>query len=176
MDLVQESHLHNDPVQTMLNNITNPENDTAQGTTYPLYNIDKNKVSRQKNTTPTVQQQGRKPKETDDKVRHQGRENNDPSIRNLKFFADKSIDISKFDELTSQFNFSDLKANKNLDKVTTDKLKYVILKNLKAFYKPGSKIQKVNDFQLKLELKTRQRTPMEQKVLPNPPDPKGSGR
>ena len=62
MDLVQESHLHNDPVQTMLSNITSPEMDTTQGTTYPLYNIDKNKVSRQKNPPPQSNNRGGNPR------------------------------------------------------------------------------------------------------------------
>ena len=65
----------------------------------------------------------------------------------------KSVDISKFKELTAQFDFGNLDNNQNLDRDTADKLKYIILKNLKALYIPGSRIQKVNDFQLKLKLK-----------------------
>ena len=65
-----------------------------------------------------------------------------------------------------------LDSNKNLDRETTNKLKYVILKNLKAFYVPGSKIQKVNDFQLKLELKPDHENPWNKKFYPIHPTQK----
>ena len=153
--LYKRHHLFTDPVQTMLNEIAYPpEGNHISHIGKHQGSNSSDKVSHQgSNSSHKVSYQGSNPKSRKTKVDNHGSKTNDPNIRNLKFFEDKTIDIRKFKELTAPFDFDSLDNNQNLNRETSDQLKYVLLKKLKVFYVPGSEIQKVNDFQLKLELK-----------------------
>ena len=125
-DFVKPSYLYRDPVQKVLG-LTNKVTGNTSAS---------NKIN-------TLRHQGSENKNTENK----------PNIRPLTLFQDRTIDISRFEELTQDYNFEPLTVKAGLDKPTLDGLKYVILKNLQAFHKPGDKIKKINDFEVNLELK-----------------------
>ena len=141
IDFVHHNQLFQDPIQQIVHSITMQEPDKAT----------KGKFK------PSSTQQA--------DFTHQGSEG---SIRSITFFEDKSIDISKFEQITKNYGFNNLIPTENLDQQTLGKLKYVILKNLKAFYFPESRIQKVNDYTLKLDLQPDNREPWKQSFYPIP--------
>ena len=154
-DFVRPEYLHEDPVYKIMQ------------TTAPNTEID----SKSEQTSPILDQEGYQGSDNCATLNAQTNGKNS-KIRPLEFFQDSSIDIEQFEQLTKDYDFDKLEPSENLSQDTIDKLKYVILKNLKAFYLPGSRIQKVNDYEVTLQLQPDNNKPWKQSFYPIPKDQK----
>ena len=141
--------------------------------------VDHNKIARSPTIDSIAHLQQTVSHKKEPGVTHQGRVSlnaeqyvHDSNIRPLSFFKDKSIDITQFDTITRDYHFLKFTNNPRIDDDTSNKLKYVILKNLKAFHKPGTPLTKVKNFEYKMKPKQSNAPPWPCKFQPIHPTQK----
>ena len=147
MDIVQPECVFQDPIRSAVSLLrTNRDSNNSNSVT----NEGRTKVMSQ---DLRVSDKGRIGKNKCHILKTPTASNTQERKRTLNFFEDRSIDISKFEELTKEYDFKLPSVSDKVDSETIDKLKWVLLSNLQAFHLPGSPISKIKNFEVQLEVK-----------------------